>query len=139
MPQRGYGPQIEMQMADATALRFGDKVAFFTRVAEAATLGWRPLPRWGITENTRPNRTSSSSLGSVRSLNLHPGPIERCCPTESVYCQIIRYIVNALAGVLLRYLDLNASAVMSPSMRNAYHAGHHFLGNLDGHHDSSHP
>ena len=78
MPQRGYGlqprvaasatlgtsmkrnfnrnavasfSQRAMHKADATALRLRTRSFFLPRVAEAATLGWRPLPRWGITEN----------------------------------------------------------------------------------------
>ena len=78
MPQRGYGlqprvaasatlgtskkrnfnrnavasfSQSEMHKADATALRLTTRSLSLPRVAEAATLGWRPLPRWGITEN----------------------------------------------------------------------------------------
>jgi hypothetical protein len=41
-----------MHKADATGVAVEDNVPFFTlpRVAEAATLGWRPMPRWGITE-----------------------------------------------------------------------------------------
>jgi len=78
MPQRGYGfqPRVaasatlgtsekrnfnrnavatvfqrEMPKADATALRLRTRSLSLPRVAEAATLGWRPMPRWGITEN----------------------------------------------------------------------------------------
>jgi len=78
MPQRGYGlqPRVaasatlgtskkrnfnrnavasfsgkEMDKADATALRLRRRSLSLPRVAEAATLGWRPMPRWGITEN----------------------------------------------------------------------------------------
>ena len=77
MPQRGYGlqprvaasatlgtgkkgnfnrnavassSQRKMHKADATALRLRTRSLSLPRVAEAATLGWRPLPRWG-TEN----------------------------------------------------------------------------------------
>jgi len=78
MPQRGYGlqprvaasatlgtsknrnfnrnavasfSQKEMHKADATALWLKTSSLSLPRVAEAATLGWRPLPLWGITQN----------------------------------------------------------------------------------------
>ena len=35
---------------DATALRLKFLFLLVPRVAEAATLGWRPSPRWGIDE-----------------------------------------------------------------------------------------
>ena len=77
MPQRGYGLQprvaasatlgkeshlalnrnavasalcIPFRENDATALRLKFLFLLVPRVAEAATLGWRPQPRWGITE-----------------------------------------------------------------------------------------
>ena len=80
MPQRGYGlqprvaasatlgtikkrnfnrnavasfSQREMHKADATALRLRTRSLSLLRVAEAATLGWRPLRRWGITEQSQ--------------------------------------------------------------------------------------
>jgi hypothetical protein len=43
--------QKEMHKADATALRLRTRSLSLPRVAEATTLGWRPLPRWGTTEN----------------------------------------------------------------------------------------
>jgi len=73
MPQRGYGLQprvaasatlgtskkeistatrlrrfLSEHKADATALRLRTRSLSLPRVAEAATLGWRPMPRWGI-------------------------------------------------------------------------------------------
>jgi hypothetical protein len=37
--------------ADTTALRLRTRSLSLPRVAEAATLGWRPLPLWGINKN----------------------------------------------------------------------------------------
>ena len=77
MPQRGYGLQPRVAASatlgkeailsstatrlrlcaflseknDATALRLEFLFLLVPRVAEAATLGCRPMPRWGITEN----------------------------------------------------------------------------------------
>ena len=43
--------QREMYKADPAALRLRTRSLSLPRVAEAATLGWRPMPRWGTTEN----------------------------------------------------------------------------------------
>jgi len=40
--------QKDMHKANATALRLRTRLLSLPRVAEAATLGWRPLPPWGI-------------------------------------------------------------------------------------------
>src|SRR5678816_262976 len=64
-------------------------------------------------------------------LNLHPSPIEGCCPAKSVDCQVICHIVDALAGVLLSDVYLNSGSIMSPTMGHTYDARHHLLGYFD--------
>ncbi len=49
--------QRELQKQTQPRLRLRSRSLSLPRVAEAATLGWRPMPRWGITENLSVNPT----------------------------------------------------------------------------------